>query len=182
MADNRDTNAAMTVLARWAGPFTGATAALGAVVGFVILGGGGQQVPVPSAAVVQAASSPAGGDDTESSSPSPPFTVVYPKRTVDVVEVPGAEDETPSADPGVTSPPHSLQPTVSSGDNASDDGGDQTQPPAGANPPRGGRESDDSRVSRQPSPTPTRSPSETRSPSPTWTNDDEGDGAHSPDS
>lgn len=174
----------MSYLARWVGPFAGATAALGAVIGFVILGEGGQQVTVPSAALVQVVTG-AHDDQPGSSPPSPPFTVVYPKRAVDVVEVPGADDGASSVDnggSGATSPPQSPPPTWSAQDR-----GDQERPPAGATPTGSERESDDSRLSRDHSSAPrpsatTASPSGTRSPSPTWTNDDEGDGAHVPDS
>lgn len=176
----------MSFLARWAGPFAGATAALGAVIGFVVLGEGGPQVPVPAAAVVHAATTSADDDHPESSPPSQPFTVVYPKRTVDVVEVPGADDGPDRIDgggSGLSSPSQSLPPTPSAVD-----GGDQARPPAGATPTGGERESDDSRGSGDHSSTPrplsapTTGSSGTRTPSPTWTNDDEGDGAHTPDS
>lgn len=164
----------MSLARRWAGPFAGATAVLGSVVGFVIVGTSTQQVPVPAAAEIHAA---AAHDDEPSGSatPSPPFTVVYPKRSVDVVEVPGADDdkgrlETGDSGTGDYPPPQST--TSSTNQRLGGNGDNHGQPTVQVTPTptRSQGEADDSYDSRpSPTPYPTPYPTTTRSPRPSWT-------------
>lgn len=188
----------MSLAKRWVGPFAGAAGVLGAVVGFVIVGANAQQVPVPGAAEIHSATVQ---DDEPSgaAAPSPPFTVVYPKRSVDVVEVPGADDEAgrpESGDGGLPGgQPQSQPSTTRTSGQGGGDGGSQAKPtpqvtPAPTRSAAEGDDSHDAQPSLTPGPTatgsprpswtPTGSPSQTRSPRPSWSDEDERDRTTTP--
>ncbi|MDQ1485481.1 MAG: hypothetical protein QOJ62_1174, partial [Actinomycetota bacterium] len=90
----------------WAAPAAGVSAVLAAVVGVTYANESRVNVSMPGAAVIVSAG-PTGENSTGSPSGTPGVTLVYPKRSVDVL--PGADDSAtpaggiPSATGGGTS-------------------------------------------------------------------------------
>jgi hypothetical protein len=177
----------MSRLARWAPPFAGAVVVLGSVAGVGYFSRSGFDVSVPSAAVVRTGAIQPGGNGSPAVPQDSPFTVVYPKRSIDVVEVPDGERKAggqpmPTAQPAPAAAP---SPVVAGVGDGGGDGGGVSTPASGTSVSAAvttqARETRDDSESRTPSPSPRPTPSPTstrtwtRSPTPTPTaRDDDG--------
>lgn len=166
----------MNRLTRWAAPFAGAVVVLGAVAGVGYFSRSGFDVSVPSAAVIRTGAIQAGGDGSPAVPQGSPFTVVYPKRSIDVVEVPDGERKAGGQPmPTVQPEPAAPSPVVAVVGDGGGDGAGVSTPASGTSVSAGAttraRETRDDGESRTPSPSPSPSPRPTPSPTSTrtWT-------------